>query len=158
MIHSEHLAEKIAYILHHLCRDDAAGHKLHCSLGTTQLEIGIGDPILQTKYDDLGFLTTESLLVSLWRECSCHNITWHGTKKAEWVPKLQCINDHYIMDIAAKSCTKNQLSQINLCQIYTKSVTLSDIVTHNGLKIHDQYYNGVGNSGQRANFQWLAIE
>ena len=63
------------------------------------------------------------------------------------------------MDWKAKWCTKKQLIQITLCQIYIKTITILDIVTHDGLKIHDQYYNGIGNNtGHKANFHWPDIK
>ena len=41
-----------------------------------QLEIGIGDNVLQTQHDDLGFLTTASFVTDLWHECSAFGVTF----------------------------------------------------------------------------------
>jgi len=51
--HAENIAEKVIYILHHFQRNDEVGYKLQCSLWVAQMEVGIRDPILTTKYDGL---------------------------------------------------------------------------------------------------------
>ena len=153
-LHSENLAEKIVYFIHHIRRNDAAGHKLRCSLGHLQLEIGIGENILMTNFEDLGFLATECFITDLWRECSNINITLHGTEQVIWVPKLQSVNDQYLMDLAAKHFSKKQLVHINMCRMFTKTVSVSDLTTHDGDNVHTHYYYGLGNSGRCSNYSW----
>jgi len=64
-LHSENLAEKLVYFIHHIRSDDSARHKLCCSLGHLQLEIGIGENILLTNYNDLEFLAMEYFISNL---------------------------------------------------------------------------------------------
>jgi len=146
-LHSETLATKIIYFIHHMRRNDVTGHKLRCSLGHLQLEIGIGDNVLQTNYSDLGFLATTLFITDLWTECSKVGITLHGTKSAIWVPSTQHKHDYFIMDLAAMSFTKKQLIHINICRLFTKTLTISDFTTYDGKSIHPHYLTGHGNSG-----------
>ena len=123
------------------------GHKLRCSLGHLQLEIGIGDNALETRHDDLGFLATTSFVTDLWRECSTIGVTFHGADSTLWVPQLQSDQDCFIMDIAAQHLTKKQLIHINLCRIFLQVLTVSDLAFHDGKTIHAQYYSGKGDTG-----------
>ena len=82
------------------------------------------------------------------------NITLHGTEKAIWIPQLQSKNDRYIMDIAAQHFSKKQLMQINMCRLYTKTISISDLASHDGDNVHAHYYLGLGNSGRWSNYSW----
>jgi hypothetical protein len=153
-IHSESLSDKVLYFLHHIRRDDTVGHKLRCSLGTLQIEIGIGQHILQTDHNNLGFLATNSFITDIWRECSKIGISFRGNAATLWIPPLQSDNDQYIMDIASKHCSKKQLVHINICRLFTNAITISDLTFHDGQTIHPQFYNCRGDTGRRSNYSW----
>jgi len=74
--------KKIVCFLHHIHRDDDVGHKLRCSLGNLDPKVSIGTNILETKYNDLGFLATESFITDIWRECTNLDIAFCSTEDA----------------------------------------------------------------------------
>ena len=49
------LMEKVIYFLHHMRLQDEVGHKLHCSLRVAQLEVGMGTPLFQLDFLQIGF-------------------------------------------------------------------------------------------------------
>ena len=122
-----------------------------------QLEIGIGDNVLQTQHDDLGFLTTASFVTDLWCECLTIGITFRGAESTLWVPQLQSDHDKFLMDVAAKHFTKKQLIHINLCRIFLQVLTISDLTYHDGKTIHSQYYSGKGDTGWHSIYDWPSI-
>ena len=90
-LHSETLSEKVVYFIHHIHQHDMVSHKLWCSLGHLQLEIGIGENVLKTQHDDLGIITTTSFVTDLWRECSTIGVTFWGVDSTLWVPNSKVI-------------------------------------------------------------------
>ena len=152
--HSEHVAKKIIYILHHLSANDSMGYKLWCSLGYLKLEVGINDNISATCFNDMGFLATASLVPNVWKEASSLSLTIRGTNDLLWIPKTQHTNNCFLMDIATCHFTHKQLLQNNMCCPFLNVLTISDITTHDCTQIHPHYYHGTNGTGRWSNYKW----
>ena len=68
--------------------------------------------------------------------------------KGTWmVTPIKIEHDAYIMDLAVEHCDQQDLKSINVCRMHLQIVTIADIATHDGNRIHNGIYQGEKDTG-----------
>jgi hypothetical protein len=129
--------------------------KLEISLAFTQLETGLLQPFLSSSYESYGKFATSTLLKCLWAQTEPFGLYLKPNADSYWLPKLQGSGDIAIMDDVTKFYDKESCIKLNRCRLYLQVITLYDLITYDGLKIHPEYISGQRPTSRKSTIHWV---
>jgi len=108
---------------------------LMLDLEQAQLEVGVGVPLLESSYEQHGFLCTDCWIKVLWWFVSTYNI-WLMDRNSH-PPPLQCEGDEFFMErlVMSKRFNEAALLCINWCHIKLQVLTMADIIAGDGVHL-----------------------
>ena len=132
-----YISQNVAHIadyIEHQWKNSITGKFFKSCLESLQLEIGSEKDVFALKYDDYSkALLTESLVASMWKFISEHNIS---IEMRIGRCKLARKGDSFIMDHVYQKVPKSRWKGINKVRHYLKVITVSDITMSCGKIIH----------------------
>ena len=144
----------IGLVLTHGAIDTPTGSLLRASLEQAQLEVGIGTSFLSEPFDMYGFLLTDCLWKTIWSFISEHRISLAFGDQV--LPKRQRQGDEFIMQLLVQQDTLScsDLISCNRCRLAIEAVTLADIVTGDGKRIHGNYIGAHPSPTHRSQYEF----
>jgi len=120
--------QKVTQIIKQICANITTGTMLLVLIEQYQLNAGLGQPVLE---DTRPIVWSEASWTNhLW--AFLHDIQGQIILYQQWIP-VKWTNNKFIMEEILKLNLKpKQLVKINNVQIATRTITLSDIMEHNG--------------------------
>jgi len=117
-----------------------AGSLLQTSVEQAQLEVGSLTPFYQLPFQQYGFLLTDCWLKSLWRFLSDAGL--HLQASGGSGLHLQREQDTFLMDslVSLAAYTPATLQALNRCRLYMRCLSLADISTGTGDRLHPPLY------------------
>ncbi|KAI2501729.1 hypothetical protein MHU86_12735 [Fragilaria crotonensis] len=117
--------EAIKYLRNSIYSDSESGNLIRMNLQYSQLEAGIGQPLLEQPSIYVPYLTPTWIL-SVRRFLSCHNMAI--TMTDVYIPPLQSNKDEYIMQSKhLERYNESQQRDINLVRVFLQVQTLADL-------------------------------
>ena len=110
------------------------------SLEATKLEVGCEGSVLLKSFDEFGFLATPTWMTHTWQFLSENNMAIEDS-----LPELelQREGDQYLVRVFQRAgFNGRRLARLNICRLFLKVVTVSDIVTGCGQFISTLRWNG----------------
>ena len=146
---TQHILRILKYCL---VEENITGQLIRHSLEATKLEIGCEGSVLMKSFDEVGCLTTSTWLTHTWKFLSENNMRIEDS-----VPELelQREGDQYLIRLFQQARFKGgQLQRLNLCRIFLKVVTVSDIATGCGMFISTSAWNGKVDGTRSERYDW----
>ena len=129
-------------LLHHLRAQDEVSNSLLITLSLSQLQAGIPQLILQSKWKAHGHYMTDTWITKSWEFLSTHNLQVKVPNA--WTPLPQCMNDQFTMEIATQLLSsKGKIWQIQQCHTFLQVSTISNITEATG-----HYIDNFARTGQ----------
>jgi hypothetical protein len=127
--------EQVKRVLVHVALPTHTGNYFNISLEQAQLEIGIGSPILESNYDDYGFLLTFCWVKVLWEFLWKHDVKLHNPDQV--LPKPQRQGDFFIMEhiVTSQGFSTDDIIRINHCRMAFRAMMVADVLTRDGTKV-----------------------
>ena len=117
-----------------------------------QVHLGLKDILLNYEYETFCDLCPDCWIKTVWKFMSNHNLKIQGWKQ---VRPLQRKNDIFLMEEIAQHDISIQDRKIfNECRMYLQVETLSDIVSGDGKRIAQCYYNGRRDEYRHPKLRW----
>ena len=124
------------------------------SLEATKLEIGCKGPLLSRNFAEFGRLATPTWITHTWEFLSNNGMRIHDD-----VPdcKMQRERDQFLIEALYQSgVTGEYLRRVNLCRLFLRVVTVSDIATGCGEFVTKSAWEGKDDLLRNKNFDWPA--
>ena len=112
---------------------------------------------MELHYSDWGHLATPTWTVHFWKICSRVGLRVQSADKSHWVPPLQTEHDKYIMDLVTSSFSKKNSIKINYCRRFLQVTTLSDLLLHDGSRLHPDVVRCQPIAGRKARYHWPVL-
>jgi hypothetical protein len=126
-LHTLQGIRRLQYFIGHIANNDGVGKLIRICVEATQLEVGTFKPFLFLQHSFHGNYT----LTSMWVHELCSFLElFKGTITLtnSWIPFLQRQIDQAFMSLVITSThTKGELRQINMCRLYLRVISVSDI-------------------------------
>ena len=127
--------EKVKFFIRHVRIDDKLGKLLRILTESVQLQSGLNEPILDTKYK--WNIYVETTWISSLKDC-LDSISG-GINTNFITPPLQRKFDRSLMEIFCSwKIKKKELCALNRCSIYLQVIFVSDVTDSDGQKIVDE--------------------
>ena len=148
--------ERFQLLMKHGGRLTQIGSALMAILEGHQLDIGIGNKILDSDYTKYHFLTTDSIITHTWKLLHMTDfklLTHHD------VPQLLRINDSFLMKeiIDSTDYSIAELCSINKCCMYLQVVTISDITEGTGSIVTEKAFMGERDNDRKSKWNWPTV-
>jgi hypothetical protein len=153
--HASTIINRINYFLYNTHMSTNIGQKLEISLAFTQLETGLLQPFLTSSYELYGKFATSTLMKCLWAQTEPFGLYLKPNADSYWLPKLQGSGDIAIMDDVTKFYDKESCIKLNRCRLYLQVITLYDLITYDGSKIHPEYISGQRPTSRKSTMHWV---
>ena len=142
--------ETITIALRHIKADDTVGKLLKISLQFLQFLAGTTTPVLEME-DQIPAYVRKSWVYSLHKTLvdNALKLRIHDS----WTPFLCRNNDVAIMNVWIQKYTCKQLLQLNMCRLYLRVFTLSDMCTVTGTTIMEQVWE-VRKPPRTSTYEW----
>lgn len=151
-IHTVQDIDKLHLFLGHLRLHDDTGILIHIDLTYVQLILGM--PTLFLNLDPNKFIWMDKgWLTSLWEFIYAADLQIHYPE--QWLPTQSRENVIFLMEwLLTKNLKANEIRLLNSCRLYLQVVTLSDIVSANGLYILPEIKAGKTLADRQSNWDW----
>lgn len=141
----------VTQLLHHLQMimkslsiESQASSYLRAVLEGHRLESGTSYELFQQDYSNTAILATDTWVKRVWKELDGFGI---HLETDTWDFDLLRENDLLLMDMFIDALApQEELKWLNICRMHLHAVTLSDIVTADGLRITEDAWNGRRNT------------
>ena len=144
--------DKLKLFLGHLHLQDRTSQLIHINLGYIQLLTGIAGFFLNCDYAQFSWVEP-GWVTSLWEFTSQSNITFNYPLLCR--PSAPREYGKFLMDYFMNlKLSHKTLEILNHCRMYLKVITLSDIVTANGLSILPEVKLGCCRETRISTLQW----
>lgn len=131
---------KIMMIVGHWQKGDTTATILKITLGTSQQQVGISAPILESNYDKYSFLMDDGWVKNVWN--FLNNMHGSITIKDLWVPQSNYSNDITLMDkILGIDLDQATTKRINLCRLHKQYYHISDILHSRQRHLYHDIFN-----------------
>jgi hypothetical protein len=141
-LHTLQGMRRIQYIIGHITNNDVVAKPMPICIEATQLEVRTFEQFFFLPESLHGTsLVSRSWINEIWSfiELFAGIINISNT----WIPHPQRLHDQAIMSLAVLfSQNKGKRIQINISQIYLKTISMSDICNFDGTRITQQSYDG----------------
>lgn len=84
-------------------------------------------------------------------------VTLKSAVGSHWLPPLQTQNVRYIMELVVASFSKKNSIKINYCRPYLQVMTLSDLMLHDGSRLHPDVIRCKPIAGRNARYNWPVL-
>jgi hypothetical protein len=122
--------QHIALLLQETQANSPTGKLLQMSIEATKVEIGAGGSLFKQSFDKYGQLATDSWIKQTWRFLSDHEIT---IEEQTGDLHLKRHGDVFLtMAFLQRGFKGAMLRKLNMCRLYLRVETLSDIATADG--------------------------
>ena len=116
-------------------RGTQIGQLIVTNLEAAKLEAGVYGSLFDNEVHITWFNTTNSWLIGTYNFCREHEIAF-DEQGASLGPS--CANDRAIMEVLSQQYTASHLKLLNMCRLYARVTSISDIVDGSGRKLHLQ--------------------
>lgn len=141
-LHNPYLLQGIhhvADIIEHLWKRTPTGHFFKCNIESLRLELGINGPLFYKDYNHYRrALLTDSLICDTWRFSSENNIQFNEQSTEFTFIRA---NDRCFMDVVYTKIQPQYWAAINRCRHFLRILTVSDICSGDGKRLHPVVYN-----------------
>ena len=132
---------QVELCIKHLRKEDDLAEYIHTSRTHLQLESGLGTPVLLGGYKFVKQYTTKCFLKSMWAYLDDNDLKMFIPDK--WLPLKHRTGDSHIMELAKdQKYGTAKLRQVQMCRIYLKVTTMSDITDTEGRCILRKVWKG----------------
>jgi hypothetical protein len=146
----------LQYMMGHLKIKDDVGAMLLCLITHTQLQVGSTTPFFRLAYPTYAKWIDSTWVTDLWK--FTHQTRIQIEIENQWTPTLTRQQDAVIMDTALSfNFNAFQLQCINLCRLYLRVITLSDLTTARGDQLTSYAINGERHPYQTSTLDWPMI-
>jgi hypothetical protein len=144
-LHTLQGIRRLQYFIGHIASNDGVGKLIRICVEATQLEEGPFEPFLFVLHSIHGhYNLTSTWLHELWSFLLLLKGTI--TLTSSWIPFPQRQYDQAVMSLAITSTyTKGELRQLNMCRIYLRVISVSDMTDFDGTRIKQSSYDGTRN-------------
>lgn len=145
---------QLKFLVGHLKLADETGQLIQISLSHLQIHIGCATPVLRLAFAPYAKWIDNSWLTSIWKHASLLSI---GIDIGDqWIPTVSRVHDDMIMDMVLQyNFFPNSLRQINMCHLYLQVLSISDIVSADGLSLLPMAVKGERDSHRVSKLHWL---
>jgi hypothetical protein len=129
------------------------GKLLRMSIEATKVEIGVGGSLFTQSFDQFGQLATDSWVKQTW-----HFLSEYGITTADHMGDLQLCHceDVFLTKVFIQHGLKGAaLKRMNVCQLYLRVETLSDITAVDGRYIMSWAIDGRRTTEDIRHHEWL---
>ena len=131
---------KIMMIIGHRQKNDTTSTILEIVLGTSQQQVGIQTPILETNFEKYSFLLDDGWIKMVWK--FLHEMHGSVTISNLWVPQSNYSQDVIIMDrVLEMNIPNSTIKTINTCRLYKKRYHISDLLDSCHRHLHADILN-----------------
>jgi hypothetical protein len=146
----------IIALLEHTQQQTMTGQLLSTSYEQLRLEMGTSGYMTDNKYSTMKDLVTKTWITDLWAFVDKFKIKIHDDIGKL---RLQRTNDRFLMnEFIIAGYHGKTLKELNECRMFLHTLTLSDIVTADGLEISMNAWNGVQDDRGESQYQWPRIQ
>ena len=147
--------DKLKVVVNQVNSGTQLGLLMAAQLEIASLELGMGEHLLKTAYEEWEFLLTDCWFKSLWKFCWEEGIRLEGYYHR---PTVSRENDEFLME---KLLTENrdifdkeEIMVINRCRVYLQVMTMADIASGDGRYISRRTINGIKDNSRRSKWIW----
>jgi hypothetical protein len=142
-LHTLQCIIRLQYFIGYITNNDGVGKLIRICIEATQLEVGTFEPFIFLLHS----MPVHSTLTSTWVHESWSFLQlFKGSiiLTNSWLPSPQSQNDQSIMSLTTRfQCTKGEQRQINMCRIFLRFISISDITDFHGTRIKQTSYYGI---------------
>ena len=133
--------------------DSHTGQLLMSSVEILKLELGMFQPLTSVPFEDFHPLATDCWMKTLWHSCQLFDM-----ELEEPTPDLgpRRLRDRALMEVfyTLGHYTGQDLAMLNECRSFLQAVSISDIASADGTRIHFDAYSGIAPSSNQGSFHW----
>jgi hypothetical protein len=146
----------LQYLVGHIKMGDEVGQLLLSSITYTQLQVGSVTPFFKLAYPRYVKWIDSTWIMDVWKFTNQAKVVIDVEK--HWLPCLPHKHDAALMDLALTfNLNADQLKSINLCRLYLKLITVSDITNATGDRLLASAMAGFRDNQRTSTLLWHDI-
>jgi hypothetical protein len=144
---------QLTLFIRHSREKDKTSTLLNISISQIQLSVGTCTSILELPFSTYGVWLESYWLVSFWRFMQRSSL--RITLTPQWLPAHTRNGDIALMDhFVSQGYKAHQLIQLNRCRLYLQVITLTDIVSADGMCIIPDTFIGLPLLDRKSTLKW----
>ena len=147
---------KLMMVIGHLQKKGTTATILDIVLGTSQQQVGVSKPILETDYIKYGFLLDDGWIKSLWK--FLYEMNGSLIIRDIWTPQSNYSDDIFIMDkVLEIKLPESTVKKINLCRLHKEYYHLSHILDSKQRLLHRDVFIPSAKRANREKFPSVSV-